>query len=467
MARAKSSCLVLILLFLVSVASAQQDSAMVLSKDNLLSILRLYHPVMKQAELKVSRSRAELLQARGSFDPSVQADLDRKSFDGKLYYSYFNPQLTIPTWYGIDINAGIEEIVGERVSSEATLGQTSYVGVKVGANNLLFDKRRAALRQAQAMVRLSEAERALMVNDLLYDALSAYWNWVREYQIYKVLEQAVEINEARFRFVKTEYEQGNRPAIDTTEALTQLQQFQLMQANVWLAFRNAGLELSNYLWLEGTVPMVWNDRIVPPVSVLARPEDMPSLVSLLENARNEHPKLKSILSKIDFLEIERRLKAQYLLPKLSVKANLLSKGYEVPQDWSTTFLENNYKTGIDFSFPLFLREARGAYRSSKIKLRETSLEQDIQTLQIENKIKSYYNETVTLGQQIGLYENALSNYSKLLQGEKLRFEVGESTLFLLNSRENKVLEARQKLLELQAKWHKSYAGLLWAAGQLN
>ena len=72
-----------------------------------------------------------------------------------------------------------------------------------------------------------------------------------------------------------------------------------------------------------------------------------------------------------------------------------------------------------------------------------------------------------LGNQIAIYEQALSNYNRLFQGEKIRFEAGESTLFILNARENKVLEARQKLYELKTKWHKSYAGLLWAAGTLS
>jgi len=36
----------------------------------------------------------------------------------------------------------------------------------------------------------------------------------------------------------------------------------------------------------------------------------------------------------------------------------------------------------------------------------------------------------------------------------------------LNSRENKVLEARQKLIELKTKFYKAYRSLGWAAGQL-
>ncbi|MBL7728491.1 MAG: hypothetical protein JNM68_12430, partial [Dinghuibacter sp.] len=43
---------------------------------------------------------------------------------------------------------------------------------------------------------------------------------------------------------------------------------------------------------------------------------------------------------------------------------------------------------------------------------------------------------------------------------------GESSLFLVNSREQKLLEARQKLLEVQVKLQKTRFSLYWAAGIL-
>ena len=443
-----------------------QDTTFTLSKDEFLSIIKTYHPVVKQAALQVDRASAEVQAARGAFDPSLDVGLDRKTFDDKLYYSYFNPQLTIPTWYGIDIKAGLEEVVGERVTSEATLGKTSYLGVKVPVNNLLFDGRRAVLRQAQSLKQMSEAERMLIINDLVYGALSAYWNWVREYLSYNVISDAVRVNEERLKYVRIEYELGTRPAIDTTEVLAQLQNFYLQQNDAWLSFQNAGLELSNYLWVQDGIHMNWNNNIVPSQTELYEYNTIPGLEELIAVAGN-HPKLKSLFFKTGVLEIERKFKAQYLLPKLNLNANLLNKGYTTPNNFSVAFLENNYKLGVDLSVPLLFREARGNYRSAGIKLQEIALEQDQAALQIENKVKGYYNEVLQLSQQIMIYEQALGNYQKLFLGEKIRFETGESTLFLLNSRENKVLEATQKVYELRTKWHKSYAALMWAAGRLS
>ncbi len=462
----KSSLLLAICTLWATLAGAA-DSAKVLSKDAFLSIVRQHHPLVKTAGIGVKKAGADVSAARGAFDPTLQASVDRKQLNGKLYYSYFNSQVVIPTWYGVDFKAGVDEIIGSYVSSESSLGQMSYAGVKVTPTSLIFDKRRAVLRQAQQMKEMSEAERDLEINDLLYDALAAYWNWVKEYQVYSIISNTVKVNEERMRFVRIDFQQGGRPAIDTTEAMGQLQSFYQQQTAARLAFINAGLELSNYLWTENEIPFGWDEAIVPDSVDLAASLPIPNMEDLVTTARAAHPKLRMIASKTNALEIEKKLKAQYLLPKFSVSANYLNKGwYKVPSDINATLLENNYKLGVDFSMPLLLREARGAYNAAKFKLQEIGYQQDQTTLQIENKVKSYFNEFLALQQQLRQYEQVYASYKTLFNGEKTRFEVGESSLFLLNSRESKLLEASQKLAELRTKCYKSYAALVWATGDL-
>jgi outer membrane protein TolC len=122
--------------------------------------------------------------------------------------------------------------------------------------------------------------------------------------------------------------------------------------------------------------------------------------------------------------------------------------------------------GATLNIPLFYRDAIGGLRMAKLKVAETELEQTNQLLQIENKVRSYYNEVLAIQKQIERYTEVYKNNQKLFFGEQFRFNNGESSLFILNSRENKLLEASLKLLELKMKLQKSYIGLLWAAGQL-
>jgi outer membrane protein TolC len=443
--------------------------AKILTFEELLGVVKTYHPVLKQAQLETKRADAMVLEARGGFDPQLRADFERKRFSNDLYYSYLNPEIAIPTWYGIELYAGLEEIVGDRTNNESTLGKTSYLGISVPiGRDLLLDKRRAILQQSKAFQSQTLAEQQNTVNNVLFDATAIYWQWAGDYQIYRILTDAVQVNRSRLRFIVLEYEQGSRAAIDTTEAYTQLQTFEIMQAQAWLDFQNSGLELSTYMWLQNNVPFAWDPTVLPDTLALAKKmTTLPVLEEVLSKAYTMHPKLRSFDYKIDMLEIERRLKQNNLMPKFDLKANLLNKGYNVVKGVDAAFLQENYKIGFNFQMPLLLREARGALRQTDIKIDQTNYDLEFTRLQITNKVRAYYNEIMQLQKQLNTAEAAYENYLRLFRGEDLRFQVGESTLFLLNARENKLLESKQKVVELQAKLQKSLTGLYWAGGLLN
>jgi outer membrane protein TolC len=461
---------ILCILIFFSIGSKANDTLRYLSEEQFINIVRSYHPVAKQAQLMVDRAKAELTASRAGFDPAFYLQTDRKTFDGKIYYDYFNPELKIPTWYGIELKAGLEENFGDYTNPELTQGQSSYVGVSVPlGKNLLMDKRRSVLRQAKLFRDQSKVERLLMINDLLRDAYDSYWYWVKNYEVYNVLNEAVAINEKRLNLVKLGYRQGDRPAIDTTEALAQLQSFQLARNEAFLNFRNSGLMLSNYLWTAVDSPYYLPADVVPDSSWKALSIEnakLPVLDELVSIARSEHPKLASYDFKLQMLDIEKRLKFQNLLPTLNLNYNILNSGYNVFKDASTALYRNNYKFGVDFGLPLRLSQGRGEYNVAKIKIAETNLDLVQTRLSIDNKVKYYFNELATLQLQVRIAEDNLDNYQRLFRGEDTRFRIGESSLFILNTRENKVLEAQQKLVELKTKFFTSYRMVVWSTGQL-
>ena len=60
-----------------------------------------------------------------------------------------------------------------------------------------------------------------------------------------------------------------------------------------------------------------------------------------------------------------------------------------------------------------------------------------------------------------------NNTGTLLKGELIKFYNGDSNLFVVNARENKVIETAEKLISLQFKIVKSYYGLKWASVSIN
>jgi outer membrane protein TolC len=446
------------------------DTLKVLSPEQFINWVKEYHPLARQAGLFIDQAEAELLATRGLFDPMIYYTNEQKTFDGKNYYNYSNTNLKIPTWFGVELAAGLENNLGDFTNPELSPAKSSYAGLSVPlAKNLLMDNRRAALQQAKFFVDLSESEQRLAINDLLFDALDMYFQWANEYQGYLILTDAVNTNEIRYEQIKVTVEQGDRAGVDSTEALTQLLQFQFQQNEAYMRFINTGYLLSNFLWDENERPILLTSNVIPAIlPELSNPfaREFRPLDDLLQLAASNHPKLRVYDSKLDILEVERRLKFQSLLPTVNLKYNALADGYQFWRGWNSTMLDNNYKFGAELGIPIFLRQGRGDYRGAKLKIRSTELEQSAARLDIDNKVKYYYNELVNLLVQIRINERAFAAYKRVFDVEVQKFELGESTLFLLNNRELKVLESRQKLAELKAKFFKTAYGVEWAAGLL-
>ncbi len=460
------------IVFLFNSVSAQVNSSPAfLSQDEYITIVKKYHPIVKQADIAIQRAGLDVLSARGSFDPYLGFNSDQKTFDGKQYFQVANPELKIPTWYGIEVKAGLETNSGPRLASESTLGNTSYAAISLPlAKNLVMDKRRAALQQAKIFRQQSYSQKALIVNDLLKDALYAYWEWAKANRINIILTEAVKINEARYQLIRKSFIIGERPAIDTTEAFTQLQSFQFLQTESAIKVKTSAVELSNFLWKESneyydlpdfvTINEEWNK-----IDYSNLP--LPVMQDVVTGALSNHPKLKVYRDKMSALVVDRKLKFQDLLPVVNLRASILNNGYNVFNGIKNSGYYSDYnKFGFDMGIPLRLSQGRANYKTAKLKIQETDFEVSLQRQQIENKIKYYFNELAGFQRQIKLYSDIYKNYQELFKGEEIRFKAGESSLFILNSRENKVLEAAQKLAELKIKYLQTQVALSWSAGEL-
>ena len=433
--------------------------------DTFIAQIKKNHPIAKQADIQVDKAAAELLSAKGSFDPTIALDASRKTFDSKNYYYYTNPELGIPLPIG-NIKTGLENNGGDLLTSEVTKGKTSYLGVEIPlAKGLLIDKRRAVLQQAKLYRSQSEQERLIILNNLLFDAYTTYWQWAGSFQQYQLFTKFTEIAGNRLRLVRIAYNNGDRAMMDTVEAFTQLQNYQLMQTDALLKWTVARLEMSNFLWYTNDSSYVLPENYTPEILTFTTNEKQ-EIDVLLAKSAEQNPLLKVYDFKLSGLEVERKLKFQSLLPYVALKANILNKDYYALKNISTNFIQNNYKWGIDFKIPLFLREARGDYRKTQLKIKETNLEFINKKQQTVTKIKSYYTEFLALSQQLVISQSMYNNYQALLKNEEFKFTQGESSLFLVNSRETKVIELLQKQIELNIKYYKAKYAVEWAAGLL-
>nr|WP_321451420.1 TolC family protein [uncultured Carboxylicivirga sp.] len=446
---------------------AQSDTT-VFTLQQLLWYVEQYHPVSIQSQLVVKQGASEVRKARGNFDPYLFAGLDQKYYDDKEYYSLLGTGLKVPTWYGIELKTGYDQNRGYNLNPQNRVPDDGlwYAGISVPVGKgLVIDKRRAELKQAKLYAESTKAEQEKMMLSLYFDAVKKYWDWVAAYNELQVYNEAVELAQIRLRAIKGSHEFGDRSAIDTLEAHIVVQNRQLNMKEAKLKYDNVTLELSNYLWFENGVPLNISEEIHPPIYTVADKAPVitaDSINNLVNELGFSHPEMQLMDYKLASLEVDRKLKRESFKPNLNLNYNFLNEpnGGNVFQSYSI----NNYKWGFNFSMPLFLREERGAYQQATLKLQDAELKQSAKLLNLQNKLLKYYNTQITLSEQVDLYADVVKNYNRMLDAEKQRFESGESSLFVVNARENYLIDARLKMISLLAKYNVSIVGVGYAAG---
>lgn len=445
---------------------AQEDNK-ILPLQDFIAKVKLHHPLAKVAAITEEKALANIQIAKGAFDPVLDVEINTKTFDGKNYYKYNSGEIKIPLPIG-DFKTGIENNAGQFLNSEVTRGRSSYAGVEIPlVKNLLIDKRRAALQQARIALNENRQLRNIMMNDLLLDAYLSYNEWAAAYKLYSIFSEYVNVSAARLKLINIGFTNGDRAAMDTTEAYIQMQSFMLLQNDAYIALNTAIFQMDNFLWDKNEVAQQIADNIIPDTLVLSQINIQQSLSYFQVTSNATNPLLLQYKYKIEGLEVERKLKFQNLLPEINAKANLLNRDFNPLKNAGLPLLENNNRWGIGVKIPLFFRQGRGEYKMAKLRLQENNLYFVQKIIETENKIKDYYNRVTVLQTQIATAKSASLNYNALLKNELLRFNNGESSLFLINSRENKVLEIKQKIIELEMKLMKAFYTLNWAAGLLN
>jgi outer membrane protein TolC len=447
-------------LFLLSFSSLQSQNfnEEELSFSEFLGYVKKYHPLVKQANLEVTNAQARLMAARGGFDPKIEVDYNKKEFKGTEYYSILNSSFKIPTWYGIEVKAGFDDTDGQYYNPQnrtPEAGLTS-LGISVALGQGMFiNQRMADVREGKLQVKLSDAERKLKAIAVLYKASEAYFEWRKSYNEAELYKNYLGFASTRFSGVKKLIESGDSPAIDSVEARITVRNRELNVENANLKLAKARLNLANYLWIEN-VPVELGDFVKPEQNLGQTIEETLRTDAMMVDVESldSHPKIQSLETKMSILEVNRQLKANSLLPKVNVGYNYISE----PQYWNT-FNADDYKFNIDFSFPIFLRKERGNLKMAKIKIQDLQFDIGQQRLELKNKIKAQQTEIASLRRQKTVIDNLVNDYMTMLNSEEKLFSFGESSIFLINSRENNLVSAKLSQISLENQFYLSNAEL--------
>lgn len=315
----------------------------------------------------------------------------------------------------------------------------------------------ADLRAAKVQLSLSAAEQKIQITEAIYEAALAYFKWKLAFDEVKLYETYLNFAEVRYRGIVKMIEAGDKPAIDSTESRILVKSRRLSLADAQLKLTKARLELSNFLWVEN-VPVELSETTIPDDNIV---ENAATSLNIPEAEEKElmlqlvqHPKILSLQRKIDLLNIDRRFKANLLLPKIDVSYNYLSE-----PSYFDNYRFEDYKVGLNFNFPLFLRKERGSLKLAKLKIQDSQLEMELARVALKNKTLSQQAEIKVIKNQQLTIAALVKDYAALLTSEERLFSFGESSLFIINARENNLVSSRLSQINIENRLLNSMAEL--------
>ena len=443
MTRARSVFILGIFLSLFSPAGLKAQS---LSLDEFMGFVKQHHPFVKQAKIELNLSETKLLKARGAFDPKIEAAFKEKTVKNSPYYERLNAAFTLPTPIGVELKAEISEAEGDLLNPENVVsGNRLYaVGADLDLGKGLWaNPRNTALKQARRFVKQAEEENRLAVNQILEEASHAFLDWYAAYQQWNIIGQFVENAAFRFQGVKQRVASGDLAPIDSLEARIAYNNRKLLWEKSLIKLNRTALKASNFLWLEDQ-PIEIREKTMPTLA-----EDTLLLYADVENPPlANHPKMKALNYKIEQQRLEQRLQRNALLPEIKLGYRWLS-GTNPLQTLQAALDPENNITQFKVKMPLFLRKERANLKLSSLKLDDLVLAQEQTRLELGNKINALNAQKNSLTKQKQLTQQMVEDYKILFEGEQKKFNAGESSLFLVNSREAKWLDAVQKLISIE------------------
>lgn len=438
------------------------DDCPVLALDAFLERVLRFNPAVTSIRLSGDRAAASLQGARGAFDPRLVSGYEYKTQNGVDKLNVLRTGVDVPFNLPmspsliVDYRRGLGSSIDPSVKTTFD-GETSVGLALEPLSGLFLDKKQATLRKARLEPRRVDAEQAEERNRLLLEATRAYWKWVESVRKVDVNRDLLDLATRRRDLVVRRAQTGEAAAIDSTEAKLAVANRRDQVAAAEKTAAKARVKLATYVWSSDGQPAAFAFEAPPTIEL----PDVDGLdaEAAAETALNRRPELRRLEMKRRQAAIEERLTRGQQRPDLKLKAQVVS--FENgPADVS------DVKLGFTLSQPLFFRDDRSDAELARIERRQVSLKKEQTRRKIRADVEGAFVDLRQSRRRVDAARERVELARRLQQAEQRRFEVGESTLFLVNKREQDFAKARKALVEARASVARAVAEVRWASGTI-
>lgn len=434
-----------------------------LTLNDVLARTRQHHPLILAALRDQEVAEGEQLTARGSFDPLL-----RLRGDGTLvgYYQGGRLDLTLeqptPLW-GLSVFGGYRVSLGKFADYDGKLETNEYGELRAGMQIPLWrngpiDRRRANITRANLGTTAAKASVRLQRVELIRAATVRYWDWVAAGLRLRVAQSLETLAVARDEALRQRVSKGDAAAIERIDNQRALQQRMGLTAAARRSLEAASFELS--LYVRGDEGQV----LVPGLAQLPTALPLPPTAAIEQGearvqadfarACTQRPDLQRLsLSKAQ-LQVERDWARNQAAPGIDAQV-------AVSQDLGPG-LDSRAPTVLDASLlidiPTLNRAAKGRVQAATAGMARLDAQLRLQGDRILLELRDALSamEAARLRTQAATAEVALA--ARVENAERERFTLGDSTLFVVNLREQATVEAQLREIDATVEYYRALAG---------
>lgn len=454
----------------VSPLNTKQAISGQLTLGDFIQHVKHNHPALKMARIDQDIASAKRLETQGAFDPSINGGSSYNRFNsssavGKVQEAIDNAYtVDLLTRYGIELSAGTKLLSGDAKTPFSPTGETGeYFGsVKLpllrgaGINPKAAREKKALLNEPVSVNLYRTTELALLKN-----GINQYWQWVASFRQVGVEEALLKLAKARADLIDSWVEAGDAPAIDSVEANREVQKRLGRLAKASRFFQESTFKLGLYLWdATGDRLKLPEEKNVPAGLPTAEPLEENDIATAKLIALENRPELKVLNLSKEMARVDRKLAKNNLLPKIDA---FLTQGVETGKN---SINGPVMQAGLSVSLPLRQRTAKGQIKQAELALEKLDVQERQMIEAIFIEISDAASAVNMAYEQYSAAVEELELSQRLEQGERTKFDYGDSTLFLVNQRERSTAEANINVIEALNKYLVSLAKFQVASGEI-
>ena len=430
----------------------------VLTLEALLESVNKNFPPLRAALLERPLAEAELLNQEGRFDLVLRPRLETQNFgyyqNERVEFAVEQPTTawgsTLYSSYGIS-RGRYPDYDGKVVTNEA--GQYR-AGIRVPlARDRAIDNRRAELGKARIGLRLADLSIDQQRLSILQTATRRYWDWVAAGRRILIANTLLDVAIGRGAILQEAVRIGALPQFEQLDNQRIVLQRRNNAVEARRSLENSSIELSLFLRDSNGQPLLAEaENLLPGFPDPAAISEQ-QVLDDMSDALRQRPDVLRFIFQRNQVQLDKKLAENQRLPNI----DLFAEYFREAGDGTIKRGPNDLRVGVIFDLPLQRRQATSRLRNAEARLGQIEQRETFQKDQVTAEVRDAASAVRAAFERSGVVSEELTVTRRVEDAERLRFELGDSTLFVLNQREQATAEAAIREANTLAEYFRAYA----------